>query len=75
MEKRAICDWLSSTCETEELRFPVLSIYEFICLFVCFRKTLSFFFFFFIGVVPVLLFEKACLIYLCVVGYYLNCIT
>lgn len=46
MEKRAICDWLSSTCETEELRFPVLSIYEFICLFVCFRKTLSFFFFF-----------------------------
>lgn len=47
MEKRAICDWLSSTCETEELRFPVLSIYEFICLFVCFRETLSFFFFFY----------------------------
>lgn len=31
LEKRAIYDWLSSTCEIEELRFPVLRIYDFVC--------------------------------------------
>lgn len=74
MEKRAICDWLSSTCEIEELRFPVLSIYDF-CLFsVCFTKFREPFlsFLFVIGIVLVPLFGEAYLIYLCV-GYYLNC--
>lgn len=34
LEKEAVCDWLSSTCVTEELRSSVFSIYDRMCFFV-----------------------------------------
>lgn len=40
LEEKANCDWLSSACEIEELRFPVFIIYGFICLCL-FRNSLE----------------------------------